>query len=229
MDSPTFHLLLADAEKESDQAYKGSTMTADLRTVYLVDDDSKIREVLTDILEEDHFRVLCFESAEAFLENVPSDSQGCLLLDLMMPGMGGVELQHRVLADYRRLATVVLTGAADVSVAVSLMQNGAMTLLEKPFQPHQLTSAVEQALEQSEQRSKRLSRSGDLEQRLATLSPAEEDVMKYMISGMSNKQAARELNIGNRTLDRRRAAVLAKLQVSSIAELASALTSLQCV
>ena len=229
MDSPTFHLLLADAEKESDQAYKGRTMTADLRTVYLVDDDIKIREVLSDILEEDQFTVSCFESAEAFLENVPVDSKGCLLLDLMMPGMGGVELQHRVLADYRRLATVVLTGAADVSVAVNLMQNGAMTLLEKPFQPHQLTSAVEQALDRSELRSKQLAKSGDLEQRLATLSPAEEDVMKYMITGMSNKQAARELNIGNRTLDRRRAAVLAKLQVSSIAELASALTSLQCV
>jgi two-component system, LuxR family, response regulator FixJ len=199
------------------------------RNVYVVDDDMKILDLMQSVLTLEQFSVSCFESAEAFLEKTPSDAQGCLLMDLVMPGMGGIELQAHVQAHYPGLAIVVVSGAADVSTAVKVMHNGAITLLEKPFQVHQLTLAIQQALNRSEQRSQRLAVSADLGRRLSKLSQEEQHVMKYMVRGVSNKQAAKELDIGARTLDRRRAAVLDKMHVDSVAELASALTTFQYV
>lgn len=189
--------------------------------VFVVDDEPTVLRSLNNLLEGHGYSVSTFGSAEAMLGSVSPDSVGCLITDLNMPGMTASQFQRRLATTFPGLAVIVVSGKADVATAVQVMQNGAVSLLEKPHVPRVLVAAVKRAIEQSEAKSQGLRMEAAIRARLATLSEDERQVMKLMVQGYPNKRIVMDLQLSPRTVDRRRAAVLAKMNVTSVPELAA--------
>ena len=158
-------------------------------------------------------------SAKEFLADAPSDRPGCVITDLQMPGVSGVELQQRLLDANSFLAVVVVTGVADVPTTVALMEKGAVTLLEKPYDHNKLVIAVERGLSRSRERWLQAHDEQSARERLELLSKEERRVMDCMLTGQPNKAIAHRLGLSMRTVDRRRQAVLEKMGVRSAPEL----------
>jgi len=192
----------------------------DAEQIHVVDDDEAVLLSVKAILSQHGYRVHCFSSAEEFLAAMPADAPGCVITDVQMPGMDGVELQQRLKTPRSLFSLVVVTGVADVPLAVTMMERGAVTLLEKPYDHIDLLDAVAKGLSASRKRSELVHNEVTVRERLATLTGEEKRVMECMLADKPNKAIAHSLDLSMRTVDRRRRAVLEKMKVKSIPELA---------
>jgi FixJ family two-component response regulator len=192
-------------------------------TIYIVDDDEAIRTALQSIGALLEHRVMTFASAEAFLDANLGDTPGCLVLDVKMPGMSGLELQRRLADLGVRLPIVMISGHADVRIAVEAMTLGAVTLLEKPFGLDELLSHVRKALEKD--RHARESDDSDAKARIAALTPKEREVLDLIAEGRTNREMAEMLGLSIRAVEDRRARLMKKVQARSVAELVRLLVS----
>jgi FixJ family two-component response regulator len=187
--------------------------------VYVVDDDPAVRDSVSALVNSAGLRVQTFPSAEAFLADYKPEKPGCLVTDLRMLGMSGLDLLEKLQKSESPLPAILISAYADVPAAVRAMEAGAVALLEKPCRNDQLVQAIHKALERdSAQRAKRTARQ-DIQNRLATLTPEEYEVMQRMVAGKLNKVIANELLISLRTVETRRHKVLEKMQADSLAEL----------
>jgi two-component system response regulator FixJ len=193
-------------------------MTDIERTVHVVDDDPAMRDSLRMLLASAGFLVRTHDSAEAFLAEVPA-AMGCVLTDVRMPEVSGIELQRRLRDQGSPLPVIVMTGQGDIAIAVQAMKAGAVDFLEKPFSEDVLFKAISRAIAES----KKLREVGAaLEQataRLAALTLREREVLDLLVTGQPNKAIARELGVSPRTIEVHRARVMEKLQVHSLADL----------
>jgi two-component system, LuxR family, response regulator FixJ len=197
----------------------------DQGVIYVVDDDPAVLDSLEALLSQYDYQVRCFSSAASFLEDAILNSAGCLITDVQMPEMNGAELLQKLNALKSTLSMVVVTGVADVPTAVALMQSGATTLLEKPYDQNELLDAVGRALVTSHSHWNQEQAKKSVRQRLETLSEDEESVMKLMLAGEPNKGISSKLTMSMRTVDRRRHSILSKMQVASVPELATLLST----
>ena len=188
--------------------------------IYIVDDDNAALMSVRAVLEELESEIKCFFSAEDFLSTAAIDQPGCLVTDLQMPGINGVELQRTLVDQESPLSIVVVTGVADVATAVSIMKLGAVTILEKPYEPDELLAATKEALQSSQMRWKKDQRERTIRECLSRLTVEEQQIMKGMLANCTNKAIAMGLDLGKRTLDRRRNSILEKMRVNSVTELA---------
>ena len=187
--------------------------------VYVIDDDEAMRESLNFLLVSTGFDVVLFESAQSFLDALPDLAFGCVLSDVRMPGIDGIELLKRMKAGNSPLPIVIMTGHGDIPLAVEAMKLGAVDFLEKPFDDDRLVAMIETAIRRAEPAAKSEALTQDIVARVATLSPRERQVMDGLIAGLSNKLIARDYDISPRTIEVYRANVMTKMQANSLSEL----------
>lgn len=188
-------------------------------TVYVVDDDTSFLAAVTRLLRAGGYEVKTFMSADAFRQNRQTDAPGCLIVDLHMPGLSGLELQQALARTDDALPVIFLTGHGDIPTSVQAMRHGAEDFLTKPVKKEQLFSAVERALARdTEERGQRL-RQRELQRRFASLTPREREVLAHLLGGKLNKQIASDLGTSERTIKAHRANILSKVAVHSMAEL----------
>lgn len=187
--------------------------------VYVIDDDAAMRDSLNFLLESAGFGVTLFDDALAFLKALPGLGFGCVVSDVRMPGLDGIELLKRMKAQQSPFPILIMTGHGDVPLAVEAMKLGAVDFLEKPFDDDRLTAMIESAIRQAEPAAKNEVVAQDIAARVASLSPRERQVMEGLIAGLSNKLIAREYDISPRTIEVYRANVMTKMQASSLSEL----------
>jgi two-component system response regulator FixJ len=188
-------------------------------TVFVVDDDAAARESVMALVRLKGLKTEGFSSAEEFLAQHNPAQTGCLVVDVRLTGMSGLELLQRLKSRHSTIPVVVITGYADVSMAVRAMQEGAVTFLEKPAQQQELWQAISQALEVGQTQHARRRGRAEIEARLATLTPDELEVFRRMLSGHPNKRIASDLDIGLRTVELRRANIMKKMQATSLPDL----------
>ncbi len=186
--------------------------------VFVVDDDPAACASVVAVVEAQGFSAQRFESAEAFLHAYRNQA-GCLIADLRMPGMGGLELQEQLVEAGTSLPVILISAYADVPLAVRAMQSGAVTLLEKPYRQEELLNAIEQALERDRQQREHQQRLSELESRMAELTRGERQVLSLLIQGHTNKAIASRLDLGLRTVEKYRHNLFKKLGVQSLPEL----------
>jgi two-component system response regulator FixJ len=187
-------------------------------TVHVVDDDDAARESLAYLLASAKIKVQTHESAVAFLEALPTLSPGCLITDVRMPGLSGIDLLKH-LKKTTTIPVIVITGHGDVPLAVEAMKIGAVDFLEKPFDDERLIASVRSALNARETAEKYGAKRADLLERLATLSHRERQVLEGLVAGNPNKTIASELAISPRTVEIYRAHVMTKMQAASLPDL----------
>jgi two-component system response regulator FixJ len=190
-----------------------------LQTVFVVDDDAGMREALQSILETVGFPTAVYASAQEFLEAYHPSQAGCLVLDVRMPGMNGLELQKQLNARGAVIPVIFVSGHGDISMAVEAMKHGAFDFLEKPFREEDLLDRVRRALARDARIRKALSEHERIRAHLESLTPREKDVLNRIVEGKSNKVIGGELRISTRTVELHRARVMEKMRASSLAEL----------
>jgi len=178
-----------------------------------------MRDSLQFLLDSTGFEVTLFDNAESFVEALPGLAFGCVLSDVRMPGLDGIELLKWMKAQQSPFPIVIMTGHGDVPLAVEAMKLGAVDFLEKPFDDDRLTAMIESAIRQAEPTAKSEAVAQDIAARVASLSPRERQVMEGLIAGLSNKLIAREYDISPRTIEVYRANVMTKMQANSLSEL----------
>jgi two-component system, LuxR family, response regulator FixJ len=188
-------------------------------SVFVIDDDEAMRDSLDFLLGSAGFKVALFDSARSFLDAVSNIDFGCVVTDVRMPGIDGIELLKRLKASRSALPVVVMTGHGDIPLAVEAMKLGAVDFLEKPFEDDRLIEMIDTALKQAASHAQSESATQDIAARVASLSPRERQVMDGLVAGLSNKQIAREYDISPRTIEVYRANVMTKMQASSLSEL----------
>ncbi|UUO07105.1 response regulator [Blastopirellula sp. J2-11] len=189
------------------------------KVVYVLDDDRDARISLASVVQSLGYPAIEFESAESFLEQFDPGRRGCVVADVRMGGISGVDLVHRLQEQDLNLPVVVVTGYADVRLAVRAMQAGATTFLEKVGRPGEIAEAIQQAMEQEEAQFHRISERDGYRSRIDSLSADERDVLLRVLEGKPNKVIKKELDIGLRTAELRRANVMRKMGARSLAEL----------
>jgi two-component system response regulator FixJ len=187
--------------------------------VYVIDDDEAMRDSLDFLLGAADFDVTLFESAQHFLDALPGVDFGCVVSDVRMPGVDGIELLKRLKANRSTLPVLIVTGHGDVPLAVEAMKLGAVDFLEKPFEDDRLIGMIDVALKQAESGARSEAAALDIAARVESLSPRERQVMEGLVAGLSNKQIAREYDISPRTIEVYRANVMTKMQAGSLSEL----------
>ena len=187
--------------------------------IYLVDDDEALRDSLIWLLESQGFKVAAFASAEHFLRAWRPEFNGCLLLDVRMPGMSGLELHERLRAQYCTLPVIFITGHGDVPMAVAALKKGAVDFIEKPFNDIELLRLVSQCLVKEEESRSRRRQDAEVSRRLDQLTQREREVLELIIAGKLNKQIADVLGISIKTVEVHRARVMEKMAAQSLAEL----------
>ena len=191
----------------------------DKSTVFIVDDDAAARESVVALVSFKGLNAKGFASAEEFLAQYDPGTPGCLVLDVRMPGMSGLQLQQSLRERGSTLPVVVITGYADVPMAVRAMQNGAVTFLEKPCQEQELWRGIESALNVEQAQQALRKQKTELESRLATLTQDEVAVLSKLLEGLPNKRIAADLDIGLRTVELRRSNIMRKMDANSLPEL----------
>jgi two-component system, LuxR family, response regulator FixJ len=187
--------------------------------IYVIDDDAAMRDSLNFLLDSAGFGVTLFDDAQAFLDALPGLSFGCVVSDVRMPGLDGIELLKRMKAQQSPFPILIMTGHGDVPLAVEAMKLGAVDFLEKPFEDDRLTAMIESVISQAAPAVKNEAIAQDIAARVASLSPRERQVMEGLIAGLSNKLIAREYDISPRTIEVYRANVMTKMQAGSLSEL----------
>lgn len=188
-------------------------------TVFVVDDDQAVRQSAEMLVRSVGLTVEAYPSAQAFLQAYDPSRSGCLLLDLRMPGMSGLELQRTLKERGVTLPVIIVTGHGDVPVAVQAFKDGAVDFIEKPYSKQMLLERIRDAVARdSRERADKTVRS-KIETRLALLTPRETSVMERVVSGLSNKEIARDLGVSSKTVEVHRAHVMQKMQADSLADL----------
>ncbi|TVQ86934.1 MAG: DNA-binding response regulator [Chromatiaceae bacterium] len=187
--------------------------------VFVVDDDEAMRSSLKWLIESVGMQVHTYESAQAFLDAYYPGRAGCLLLDVRMPGMSGLELQAYLVRREIRLPVIIITGHGDVSMAVKAMKAGAVDFIEKPFDDEALLGSIRNALQYDEKQRALRAQRADIAARLAELTPREHEVMNMVTDGKSNKEIAAALGVSAKTVEVHRARVMDKMRADSLAEL----------
>jgi two-component system response regulator FixJ len=188
-------------------------------TVHVIDDDEALRDSLTFLLRTARLDVLSYPSATAFLEALPEANLSCVITDVRMPGMSGIDLLRRLRERKISVPVIVITGHGDIPLAVEAMRIGAIDFLEKPFDDEVLIASVKTALRLKEGEAKRHGERAEIEGRLAALSNRERDVLGGLVAGRANKQIAFDLGISPRTVEIYRANLMSKMQAGSLSDL----------
>jgi two-component system, LuxR family, response regulator FixJ len=193
-------------------------MTADA-DVHVIDDDEAVRDSIEFLLRSAQLTVQTYESASAFLAVAPTTNSGCVITDVRMPGIGGIDLLRRLKELQIRLPVIVITGHGDVPLAVEAMKFGAVDFLEKPFEDEVLLASVRTALNRSEASAQVETERAEIRARIATLTNREHEVLQGLIAGHPNKIIAFDLSISPRTVEIYRANVMTKMKAGSLSEL----------
>jgi FixJ family two-component response regulator len=196
-----------------------SSMATAEPIVFVVDDDVWIRESLQTLLHDEGCHSETFASAQEFLDRPRAFVPSCLVLDISLPGLNGLELQKRIAVERTDMPIIFITGQGDIPMSVGAMKAGAVEFLTKPFKDEVLLSAIRQALERSRQALAQETKIQELLDRYASLTPRERDVMGLVVSGLLNKQVAGELGITESTVKAHRGQVMQKMKANSVADL----------
>lgn len=188
-------------------------------TVFVVDDDEAIREALSWLLENLDFKVECYDSAQAFLDQFSVEHAGCLLLDIRLPKISGLELLKKLIAQNCTMPVIMLSGHGDIAMAVRAMKDGAFDFIEKPFNNQILIERVQQAIERDARIRLESRERQEISERLSNLTAREREVMEKLIEGKPNKSVARELDISYKTVEIHRGRIMEKMQADGIVEL----------
>ena len=194
-------------------------MTDIQQTVYVVEDDEAVRDSLGLLLKSDGKPVKTYESATAFLKDYSDKMAGCIVLDIRMPGMDGMELQKKLNEKHSILPIIFVTGHGDVPMAVDAMKEGAVDFIQKPYREEALLEKIEAALKQDLEQRKSLDEKQEIIRRIKSLTPREHEIMDRMIAGQANKVIAIELEISQRTVEIHRSRVMHKMGTHSLAHL----------
>lgn len=189
------------------------------QTVYIVDDDAAIRIAMQALLESVNLKHEIFASADEFLEDEANHRSGCLVLDIRMPGLGGLELQDELISRGSTLPIIFITGHGDVPMAVDAMQKGAVDFIQKPFRDQELLDRIREALSTDLQRREELNKHAEVVSRLERLTNREKEVFDLVVTGKPNKVIAYELDVSQRTVEIHRARVMEKMEAKSLADL----------
>jgi FixJ family two-component response regulator len=187
--------------------------------VYVVDDDEAVRDSLQWLLEGKDYRVRCFDSAESFLSRYDPREVACLIVDIRMPGITGLELQDRLLERKSPLPIIFITGHGDVPMAVNTMKKGAMDFIPKPFKEEELLSVVERMLDQAREAFADYQHAANREALMGKLTAREAQVLERIVAGRLNKQIADDLGISIKTVEAHRANIMEKLNANTVADL----------
>ncbi len=197
-------------------------MSRDEPLVYVVDDDEAVRDSLTLLLKAVGLASQTFSSAAQFLNDYDPEQHGCLVADIRMPGLSGLDLQDELNRRGAHIPLIFITGHGDVPMAVDAMKSGALDFIEKPFRDQDLLDRVQQALAWDKERRIENLKTLAIRERLATLTPRETEVMECVVQGQANKVIAMDLGVSQRTVEIHRARVMEKMAVRSVAKLVRA-------
>jgi two-component system, LuxR family, response regulator FixJ len=192
---------------------------SDKDQLFIVDDDESVRESLAALLETHGYGVTTFDSAHRFLMNCDHAAIGCLLTDVRMPEMDGLELQARVTTDFPNLAVIVITGHGDVPIAVRAMKAGAVDFIEKPFSEDLMLETIRRAIERAAKTERRSADATAASARIGLLTAREREVLGGLVAGLPNKTIGYDLGISPRTVEVHRARVMDKMQARSLSDL----------
>ena len=201
-------------------------MTLPEPTVYIVDDDNAVRDSLVWLLSSVKMPVRAFASAEEFLDALDPVPIGCVLIDVRMPGTSGLQLQETLKDRAANLSVIIVTGHADVPMAIRAMKAGAVDFVEKPFNDQQVLELVSKAMEKNTRAVRNIAHNDEIRGRYDTLTPRENEVVRGLIAGLPNKSIAADLGLSQKTIEIHRAKVMRKMQAKSFAELVAMATNL---
>ena len=196
-----------------------ASQSAPKPTVFIVDDDPSIRFAMQALMDSVNLEHEIFESGDDFLNKVTEQRPGCLVLDIRMPGLGGLELQEELIKRGNTLPIIFITGHGDVPMAVEAMQKGAVDFIQKPFRDQELLDRIRHALATDEERREEKQQHAEVTERLSRLTNREREVFDLVVTGKPNKVIAYELGVSQRTVEIHRARVMEKMQARSLADL----------
>ena len=188
-------------------------------SVLIIDDDESVREALLFLMKSMELNATAFVSAKEFMARYEGDVPGCIVSDIRMPGMSGLELQQALRKRNSHMPIIFITGHGDIAVAVEAIKNGAEDFLTKPFRDQELLDCINAAIDKDQLQRSKLGEKEAIEQRLATLTTRERQILDLVVAGKANKVIAFELNLSHRTIEVHRSHVMEKMQVRSLTDL----------